>query len=69
MNYLHINTLCILAGITNGLMIAGFSILISSIVSAMLMEMRYYNKRATAETEAQLSSNEEPDDAEFKKDK
>lgn len=32
---------------------------ISSVMSAVLMEMRYYNKRVTAETEALLSSGEE----------
>lgn len=37
---------------------AGLSILVSSVLSAVLMEMRYYNKRATAEFEAQLSSDE-----------
>ena len=32
---------------------------LSSVMSAVLMEMRYYNKRVTAETEALLSSDDE----------
>ena len=48
---------------------AGLSIFLSSIGSAVLMEMRYYNKRVTAETEAQLSSDDNLSDDEFKKEK
>ena len=40
----------------------------SSIMSAVLMEMRYYNKRATAEVEALMSS-DESSDTELKKEK
>lgn len=46
--------------------IVGLSIFVSSVMSAVLMEMRYYNKRATAEVEAQLSSD---DDVELKKER
>ncbi len=39
----------------------------SSILSAILMEMRYYNKRVTAEAEAELSSEGYGSDMDIKK--
>lgn len=51
-------------------MSVGMSMFAAAILSAILMEIRNYNKRAAAEAEAQIESdNEDLSDTELKKDK
>ena len=43
--------------------------MIATVLSAVLMEMRYNNKRATARHEAEMSSEDFSDEEELKKEK
>lgn len=47
----------------------GVSVFVSSVISVVLMEIRRYNRRSTAELEAQLSSDDDFSDIEYKKEK